>query len=535
MHLPSTLTTCIASTAYLNTTKFSIDLLALEVLYTYHWYLLRISDPPTLEVTFDLSKSRYIPPSTLLPSLPTPERKHAAMSDAGMYCHACHHEWQRAQGDDAIECPACHSASTEIVCSIHPTDSSPSSTANSAADTLQITPQNDPRHFHNPQPRATMSSPESTPTPAPSAVPRSPAAPPETDHEMRDAPPPSSNEHATGTSQGGNNNNSANPQQGHDQPQVMFFFPPVTFFTTTIIAPNHGPAPHGPSATANLTPAPAPGPAPVYGPAPPPAPASADRPSAGPRSSSFNFFPFNLFMPQQAPAQESPSAPPPTGANSPPSGTETPVAPPPAAAPGNPHPDTGSGAPHAHAHMPPFANMGGFFPSFTHVTIQGVPQPDGQHPQVVFSPPVLALLRMLASIPAMGGDASYTDQDFERILGRLWEQSQPPQGAPPASQAAIDALEVKVVDDKMLGAEGGARCVVCVDDLTKGEKVTALPCGHFFHGECVVPWLKMHNTCPSCRGPVESSQAKAGKEAAFEAPQRATGADGQQQQQQGTA
>lgn len=454
------------------------------------------------------------------------------MSDAGMYCHACHHQWQRAQGNDAIECPACHSASTEIVRSIHPSDSSDDSlTTNFAANSLQITPQNHPRHFHNPQPQATMSSPESTPTAAPSAEPR--PAPPGTDHEMRDAPPPSSNEHTTGASQGGNNS-SANPHQGH-QPQVVFFFPPVTFFTTTIIAPNHGPAPHGPSPNVNQTPAPAPGPAPVYGPAPPPAPAPADRPSAGPRSSSFNFFPFNLFMPQQAPAQESPSAPPPTGANSPPSGTETPVAPPPAAAPENPHTDNSTHGSPPHTHMPPFANVGGFFPPFTHVTIQGVPQPDGQHPQVVFSPPVLSLLRMLASIPAMGGDASYTDQDFERILGRLWEQSQPPQGAPPASQAAIDALEVKEVDDKMLGVDGGARCVVCVDDLTKGEKVTTLPCGHFFHGECVVPWLKMHNTCPSCRGPVESSQAKAGKEAAFEAPQRATGVDGQQQQQQGTA
>ena len=350
---------------------------------------------------------------------------------------------------------------------------------------------------------------------------------------MSDAPPlPSSNEHATGTSQGGNDN-SANPHQGH-QPHVVFFFPPVTFFTTTIIAPNHGstpsPEPHGVNPTVDQTPAPAPGPTPIYGPAPPPAPAPADRPSTETRSSSFNFFPFNFFMQQQAPAQESPSAPPPTGANSPPSGTETPVAPLPSVAPENTPPNNNThGAP---PHLPLFANLGDIFTPFAHVTIQGVPQPDGQHPQVVFTPPVLSLLRMLATIPSMGGDASYTDQDFERILGRLWEQSQPPQGAPPASQAAIDALEIKEVDDKMLGAEGGARCVVCVEDLIKGEKVTALPCRHFFHGECVVPWLKMHNTCPSCRGLVESSQVKAGKEVAFEAPQRATGVDGQQQQEE---
>ncbi|KAK1834588.1 hypothetical protein QBC39DRAFT_343470 [Podospora conica] len=440
------------------------------------------------------------------------------MTDAGMYCHACHHQWQRGQGgsDEAIECPACHSASTEIV-----------------------TPDNHPRDFHTPQPRATMNAPDSTPTPAPLTEAR-PTPPESRDHEMSDAPPPPpSNEQATGTAHG-SNNNSGNASRG-PQPQVVFFFPPVTFFTTTIIAPNHGPAP---SPTAQ-TPAAAPNSTPVYGPAPPPAatpaPAPADRPSTEPRSSSFNFFPFNLFMPQRAPPQESPSAPPPTGANSPPSGAETPVAPPLAAAPENtqpgnaqPHPST-NGA-HPHAHLPPFANVGGFFSAtpFAHITIQGIPQPDGQHPPMAFNPPALSLLRMIVNgIPAMGGDAFYTEQDFEQILGRLWEQSQP-QGAPPASQTAIDALEIKEVDDKMLGAEGGTRCVVCVDDLTKGEKVTALPCGHFFHGECVVPWLKMHNTCPTCRGPVETSRAKPGKEAAFEAPQRAAGVDGQQQQE-GTA
>jgi len=207
--------------------------------------------------------------------------------------------------------------------------------------------------------------------------------------------------------------------------------------------------------------------------------------------------------------------------------------------PDNAQPNNNTGGTPTHPPPRPFANVGGFFTPFAQITIHATQQQHTEgHPQTDFTPSVQSLLRLLATMSAMGVDASYTtDHDFEHILGRLWEQSQPPQGAPPASQAALDALEVREVDDKMLGGEGGgARCVVCVDDLARGEKVTALPCGHFFHGECVVPWLKMHNTCPTCRGPVESSQAKASKEAAFEVPPRAAGVDGQQQQQQqGTA
>ena len=29
-----------------------------------------------------------------------------------------------------------------------------------------------------------------------------------------------------------------------------------------------------------------------------------------------------------------------------------------------------------------------------------------------------------------------------------------------------------------------------------------LPCKHFFHPECVVPWLKLSNTCPLCRNAI---------------------------------
>ncbi|KAK4237722.1 hypothetical protein C8A03DRAFT_15768, partial [Achaetomium macrosporum] len=89
---------------------------------------------------------------------------------------------------------------------------------------------------------------------------------------------------------------------------------------------------------------------------------------------------------------------------------------------------------------------------------------------------------------------------LDRIISQLREQEAPGE-APPASQAAIDRLQTKELDDKMLSV--CSKCVICVDDMVKGEKAAVLPCDHFFHGECVTPWLKQHNTCPVCRRSVE--------------------------------
>lgn len=43
-------------------------------------------------------------------------------------------------------------------------------------------------------------------------------------------------------------------------------------------------------------------------------------------------------------------------------------------------------------------------------------------------------------------------------------------------------------------------CVVCTDNFEVGQVVVRLPdCGHIFHEECALQWLRSHNTCPYCR------------------------------------
>lgn len=106
---------------------------------------------------------------------------------------------------------------------------------------------------------------------------------------------------------------------------------------------------------------------------------------------------------------------------------------------------------------------------------------------------------------AVHGDAVYTQEALDRIITTLMEANPQSNAAPPATQAAIEKLPKKILDEQMVGPEGKAECTICIDEMYKGEEATVLPCKHWFHGECVTLWLKEHNTCPICRMPIEGN------------------------------
>ncbi|OIR57960.1 MAG: uncharacterized protein A8A55_1262 [Amphiamblys sp. WSBS2006] len=42
-------------------------------------------------------------------------------------------------------------------------------------------------------------------------------------------------------------------------------------------------------------------------------------------------------------------------------------------------------------------------------------------------------------------------------------------------------------------------CPVCLGGLLGGGKIVTLLCLHTFHRDCIVPWLRESQTCPTCR------------------------------------
>ena len=93
----------------------------------------------------------------------------------------------------------------------------------------------------------------------------------------------------------------------------------------------------------------------------------------------------------------------------------------------------------------------------------------------------------------------------EDIINRLHEVDEP-RGPPPAAASAVAALREQTL------TEDSDMCTVCQDEQKCGDISTTMPCGHSFHRECVTPWLKEHNTCPTCRHELLTNDAEYNRE-----------------------
>ena len=97
----------------------------------------------------------------------------------------------------------------------------------------------------------------------------------------------------------------------------------------------------------------------------------------------------------------------------------------------------------------------------------------------------------------VGNPEDYVDATgYEALLQTLAERDGGGRrGAPPAAKSVVMELPTVVV----AAEEEALVCAVCKDAVGVGETAKKLPCGHRYHGDCIVPWLGSRNSCPVCR------------------------------------
>ncbi|TKY66001.1 E3 ubiquitin-protein ligase RING1 [Spatholobus suberectus] len=85
------------------------------------------------------------------------------------------------------------------------------------------------------------------------------------------------------------------------------------------------------------------------------------------------------------------------------------------------------------------------------------------------------------------------DHLLDRLDGAAAVRAPPPAAA--ASKAAIESMPAV----KILASHAESRCAVCMEHFEPDCDARAMPCGHVYHSECIVPWLSVRNSCPVCR------------------------------------
>jgi len=88
---------------------------------------------------------------------------------------------------------------------------------------------------------------------------------------------------------------------------------------------------------------------------------------------------------------------------------------------------------------------------------------------------------------------------MDRLIEEFLRNDPNRHGPPPASEKAINEL-----NEKKFGSSLGCKaCIICQDDYVNEDIILDMPCNHDFHKDCLVSWLKLHNTCPVCRKDIE--------------------------------
>lgn len=96
-------------------------------------------------------------------------------------------------------------------------------------------------------------------------------------------------------------------------------------------------------------------------------------------------------------------------------------------------------------------------------------------------------------------DDMYT-VELDTFFGQLIESENALKGSPPAAKNVVENLPlVKLTVEELQKEDDVVVCAVCKEKILVDEEVKKLPCCHYYHGDCIMPWLSIRNTCPVCR------------------------------------
>ncbi|CAL0299095.1 unnamed protein product [Lupinus luteus] len=88
--------------------------------------------------------------------------------------------------------------------------------------------------------------------------------------------------------------------------------------------------------------------------------------------------------------------------------------------------------------------------------------------------------------------------EYDVLFGQFMDNETALKGSPPAAKSVMENLPLVELTKEELQMKNVA-CAVCKDEILLEEKVRRLPCLHCYHGDCIMPWLSIRNTCPVCR------------------------------------
>ncbi|PIA57593.1 hypothetical protein AQUCO_00600365v1 [Aquilegia coerulea] len=88
--------------------------------------------------------------------------------------------------------------------------------------------------------------------------------------------------------------------------------------------------------------------------------------------------------------------------------------------------------------------------------------------------------------------------EYDMLFGQFAENENTIHGSPPTAKSVVENLPSIVLTLNDIENKGGL-CAVCKDEISTEEQAKVLPCSHYYHGDCILPWLNIRNTCPVCR------------------------------------